>query len=161
PMCGHCLIGVATTLVASGMKAAVEPVTSLRIETPAGLVTAEVAVEGGRVGAGSLVYVESFVLQCRVPVRAPGLGRVAVSFADGGDFYCLVDADALGLELGAHTEAAMVGMAKKIIPAVNEQLDIRHPRRPDINRCYQTLLTSAKVTTGDFRQAIICPPGSL
>jgi proline racemase len=27
PMCGHCLIGVATTLVASGMKPAVEPMT--------------------------------------------------------------------------------------------------------------------------------------
>jgi len=45
PMCGHCLIGVCTSLVATGMRPQVEPVTKLKIKTPAGLVEAEVAVE--------------------------------------------------------------------------------------------------------------------
>ena len=71
PMCGHCLIGVATTIVATGMKPAVEPATRLRIETPAGLVEAEVQVSGGRVGAVSFVNVESFVLYDRVPIEVP------------------------------------------------------------------------------------------
>ncbi len=161
PMCGHCLIGVATTLVAGGMKAAVEPVTRLRIETPAGLVEAEVEFSDGRVGAVSFVNVESFLLHDRVSVEVPDLGTLTVSVAYGGDFYCFVDADALSLELAPHTEGALVAAAKKIMPAVNEQLDIRHPKRPDINRCYQTQFTSAKTTTGDFKQAIICPPGSI
>jgi proline racemase len=52
-------------------------------------------------------------------------------------------------------------VAAKIIPAVNQQLKIAHPKRPDINRCYMTLFTSAKVTTGDVKQAILCPPGAL
>jgi proline racemase len=81
--------------------------------------------------------------------------------AYGGDFYCFVDADALGVELGAHTEPRMVEVATKVIPALNQQLAIRHPKRPDINRCYMTLLTSAKTTSGDVKQAIICPPGAL
>ncbi len=161
PMCGHCLIGVATTVVANGMKAAVEPRVPIRIETPAGLVEAEVEVSGGRVGAVRFVNVESFVLYDDVEVVVPELGRMKVSIAYGGDFYCFVDADALGLELAAHTEPEMVAVAKKVIPAVNAQLQIRHPKRPDINRCYQTLLTSARTTTGDVKQAIICPPGSL
>ncbi len=161
PMCGHCLIGVATTLVANGMKPAIEPVTELKIETPAGLVEAEVEFSGGRVGAVSFVNVESFLLYDRVEVDVPDLGRITVSIAYGGDFYCFVDADALGLELAPHTEPQMVAAAKALLPAVNAQLGIRHPKRPDINRCYQTLLTSTKVTAGDFKQAIICPPGSL
>ena len=161
PMCGHCLIGVATTLVAGGMKAAVEPVTPLRIETPAGLIEAEVEFTGGRIGAVSFVNVESFLLHDRATVDVPDLGRLTVSVTYGGDFYCFVDADALGVELAAHTEPEMVAAARKIIPAVNRQLSIRHPKRPDINRCYQTLFTSARTSTGDCKQAIICPPGSL
>ena len=43
PMCGHCIIGTATTLLASGMVQAAEPLTMVRIETPAGLVSCEVA----------------------------------------------------------------------------------------------------------------------
>ena len=159
PMCGHCLIGVATTIVATGMKAAVEPATRLRIETPAGLVEAEVEVAGGRVGAVSFVNVELFVLYDRVPVEVPDYGRLTVSIAYGGDFYCFVDADAIGVELAPHCEPQMLAVAQKVIPAVNEQLSIRHPKRPDINRCYQTLLTSAATTVGDYRQAIMCPPG--
>ena len=161
PMCGHCLIGVATTLVANGMKRPTEPTTSLTIETPAGLVEAEVEFKGGRVGSASFINVESFLLHDRVDIDVPRLGSVNLSIAYGGDFYCFVDADALELELAAHTEPQMVAAAKAILPVVNAELPIRHPKRPDINRCYQTLFTSAKVATGDFKQAIICPPGSL
>ena len=47
PMCGHGTIGVATVLVETGMVAVTEPVTTIRLDTPAGLVVAEVAVEDG------------------------------------------------------------------------------------------------------------------
>jgi len=55
----------------------------------------------------------------------------------------------------------MIAAAARIIPALNRQLVVRHPDRPDINRCYQTLFTSSRTTCGDVAQAIICPPGSL
>src|ERR1044072_2628837 len=54
PMCGHGTIGVATVLVETGMVEVVEPVTTIRLDTPAGLVAAEVAVEGGRGKHGTL-----------------------------------------------------------------------------------------------------------
>src|SRR6185503_14162958 len=44
PMCGHGTIGVATVLVETGMVPVTEPVTTIRLDTPAGLVVAEVAV---------------------------------------------------------------------------------------------------------------------
>src|SRR6476469_1920802 len=47
PMCGHGTIGVATVLVETGMVEVTEPVTTVRLDTPAGLVMAEVAVEDG------------------------------------------------------------------------------------------------------------------
>ena len=47
PMCGHGTIGVATVLVETGMVEVIEPVTRIRLDTPAGLVVADVAVEDG------------------------------------------------------------------------------------------------------------------
>ena len=48
PMCGHGTIGVATVLVETGRVAVTEPETVVRLDTPAGLVEARVAVDGGR-----------------------------------------------------------------------------------------------------------------
>src|SRR5262245_59172875 len=47
PMCGHGTIGVATVLVETGLVPVVEPVTTVRLDTPAGLVIAEVDVRDG------------------------------------------------------------------------------------------------------------------
>src|SRR4029453_17918721 len=44
PMCGHGTIGVATALVETGGVPVVEPVTTVRLDTPAGLVVASVEV---------------------------------------------------------------------------------------------------------------------
>lgn len=38
PMCGHCIIGTATTVVSEGMVKVIEPVTTVRFDTPAGIV---------------------------------------------------------------------------------------------------------------------------
>ncbi|MFD9615481.1 proline racemase family protein, partial [Streptomyces sp. NPDC059083] len=42
PMCGHGTIGVATALVEAGMVPVTEPVTEIRLDTPAGRVVATV-----------------------------------------------------------------------------------------------------------------------
>jgi proline racemase len=161
PMCGHCMIGTAMTGVATGMVAATEPLTAVTIETPAGLVRCEVEVADGRIGGVSFTNVESFLLHRDATIAVEGLGELAIDVAYGGDFSAIVDADPLGLALTPDNDAALVAAAQKIIPAVNSQLAIRHPERSDINRCYQTLLTSAHTTTGDLKQTIVCPPGSL
>jgi proline racemase len=161
PMCGHCIVGTGMTVVATGMVRAREPITTVRIETPAGLVTCEVEVADGRVGSVSFTNVDSFLLHRDARIEVEGLGALTVDVAYGGDFYVMVDADPLGLRLAPENDAELIEAARKIIPAVNAQLAIRHPERPDIERCYQTLFTSAKTTTGDLKQTIVCPPGSL
>jgi proline racemase len=161
PMCGHCMIGTAMTVVATGMMPAKEPLTTVVIETPAGLVTCEVEVQGGRIGGVSFVNVESFLLHRDARLVVERLGELQVEVAYGGDFYVIVDADPLGIQLAPDNDGQLIAAARAIIRAVGEQMAIRHPERPDINRCYQTLFTSTKTTTGDLKQTIVCPPGSL
>ncbi|MDH3690166.1 MAG: proline racemase family protein, partial [Gammaproteobacteria bacterium] len=161
PMCGHCIIGAATTVVATGMVHATEPITTVCFETPAGLVSCDVHVSDETISCVSFVNVESFLLLRDTVVEVAELGRLTVDIAYGGDFYVFVDADALGIQLGPHNDGEIVGAANRIIPAVNAQLEIRHPLRPDINRCYQTLFTTTNTTSGDFKQTVVAPPGSL
>src|SRR4051795_7997035 len=62
PMCGHGTIGVATVLVETGMVPVSEPVTTVRLDTPAGLVSVDVQVEDGRAKHVTLQNVPSFAV---------------------------------------------------------------------------------------------------
>src|SRR5271165_3427535 len=99
PMCGHCIIGTATTVVATGMVPATEPVTRVRFDTPAGLVVCDVAVTNGSVESVSFDNVDSFLLHVEKPLNVEGIGQIKVDIAYGGDFYAVVDADPLNLAL--------------------------------------------------------------
>ncbi len=161
PMCGHCIIGAATTVVATGMVAMREPVTTVRFDTPAGQVTCDVAVGDGAVRSVSFENVDSFVLHDRAVIAVEGIGRTEVSIAYGGDFYAFVDADRIGLELSPHKDARLIDAWRRVRAAVASQLRTVHPERPDIDVCYQVLFTSEKKTAGDYKQTILCPPGSI
>jgi proline racemase len=63
PMCGHGTIGVATVLVETGRVDVREPETVVRLDTPAGLVEARVAVEDGRARAVTIRNVPSFLYE--------------------------------------------------------------------------------------------------
>src|ERR1700680_5015087 len=98
-MAGRCTVAAGATGVASDMVQAREPVTTVRFDTPAGLVTCEVSVNGGRVERVSFDNVGSFLLHRNAALDVEGLGHLTVDIAYGGDFYAFVDADALGLAL--------------------------------------------------------------
>lgn len=161
PMCGHCIIGAATTVVESGMIAVSSPKTTVRFDTPAGIVTCDVDVSGGKARGVSLVNVPSFLLHQDARVTVDGLGPLNLDVAYGGDFYAIVDADTLGIEIRPDNDGPLVAAARAIVPAVNAQLRVEHPDRPDIARCYEVLFTTAKATAGDVKHAVVSPPGAM
>jgi proline racemase len=160
PMCGHCMIGVATTIVDTGMVRSADETTKLVFETLAGLVEATVHVRDGSVDGVTLRNVPSFLLLRDATVATPTLGALTLDVAFGGDFYAIVDADRLGLDLLPENEGPAAAAAAEIIRAVNDQLTVIHPDHPEINRCYETLFVTAKVRTGDVRHAVVSPPGA-
>ena len=161
PMSGHNIIGAAMTVVSTGMVRATEPVTTVRFDTPAGLVPCDVAFENGTIGPVSFNNVESFLLCDRASLRIETYGDLTVDVAYGGDMYVFIDADEIGVELAPHNDAQLIDASIKVRHAVAEQLETVHPERPEINTCYQVLFTSEKKTVGDYKQTILCPPGSL
>ncbi len=160
PMCGHCMIGVATTVVETGMVPATEGIVELTFETLAGAVKAMVHVDDGSVKRVTLANVGSFVWADGVTLETRDHGRVLADIAFGGDFYAIVDADSIGLELSPGSEVEAARAAAQIIAAVDEQIHIEHPDDPAITRCYETLFTTRRTTRGDYRHAVISPPGA-
>ncbi len=99
PMCGHGTIGVATVLVETGMVEVTEPVTTIRLDTPAGLVVAEVEVRDGRALSVTLRNVPSFSAGLDRTVDVPGLGPITYDMAFGGNFYAILGAEMLGVDV--------------------------------------------------------------
>src|SRR5512142_1860941 len=97
PMCGHGTIGVATVLVETGMVEVTEPVTTIRLDTPAGLVVVDVRVEDGAARSVTLTNVPSFLLQRDATVKVEGFGDVTYDMAFGGNFYAILPITSLGL----------------------------------------------------------------
>src|SRR5512144_1979913 len=86
PMCGHGTMGIATVLVETGMVPVTEPVTVVRLDTPAGLVTADVAVRDGRARSVTITNVPSFSYALDQTVKVPGLGELSYDMAYGGNW---------------------------------------------------------------------------
>lgn len=101
-MCGHGAIGVATALVALGMVDVVEPATELTLDTPVGPVQAVVSVHGGVPRSVRLRNVPSFVTERDVDLPVPGLGRVRLDVAWGGNWFAILAES----EVGARVEFA-------------------------------------------------------
>ena len=162
PMCGHCVIGTATTIVAEQMVAVHEPITDVVLHTLAGLVKAQVHVVDGEPIAVTITNVESFLLMQDQAISVDGIGQIEIDLGYGGDFYPIVDADELGIELTAANEPVIVATAKKIRDAVQAQLTVAHPENPAIDSCYQVQFISNRTeNAGHIRNTVVAPPGAM
>jgi proline racemase len=162
PMCGHGTIGVATVLVETGMVAVTEPVTAIRLDTPAGLVVAEVAVRDGRAESVTLRNVPSFGYQLDATVEVPGFGRVGLDVAFGGNFYAIVGLDQLGIPFtpaDARVRQRMLDAGLSIMDAVTEQLAPVHPEDPLITGCHHVYLAAPGSDARHSRHAMAIHPG--
>ena len=136
PLCGHGTIGVATALVEKKLVKVVEPVTTIRLDTPAGLVVVDVAVEHGRAKSVTLTNVPSFCLALDQKVNVPGLGELTYDIAYGGNFYAIVPVERVGLEFKRENGQKFLDLGLAISDAINEQNRPVHPENPDIAICH-------------------------
>jgi proline racemase len=141
PMCGHGTIGVATVLVETGMVEVREPETVVRLDTPAGLVEARVAVQGGRARSVSLRNVPSFLLERDRSVSLNG-PRLAYDMAFGGNFYALLPASSAGLEVDPARAGELIDRGLEIMAAINESQRPVHPADARISGCRHVVFTA-------------------
>ncbi len=159
PMCGHGTIGTATVLVETGMVPVVEPVTTIRLDTPAGLVVADVQVKDGHAEAVTIRNVPSFSYALDQVVTVEGHGLVPYDIAFGGNFYAIVDLGDLGIPLDRSRKEDLIRAGLAVMEAINQQDKPVHPLRPDISGCHHVYLKSPESTAEYSRHAMAIYPG--
>ena len=159
PMCGHGTIGTATVLVETGMVEVTEPVTVIRLDTPAGLVIARVQVEGTRATSVTIENVPSFVTELDAIVEVPGIGEVRYDMAYGGNFYAIVELSELGQEFGKEHAPELLELGLSIMNAINDTNPPVHPENPAIDHVHHVQLVAADSTAQFSRHAMAIYPG--
>jgi proline racemase/trans-L-3-hydroxyproline dehydratase len=132
-MCGHAVIGAATTLVETGMVKVEEPETLVKFDTPVGLVQARVHIENGRVGEVSFDNTPVFVYQTDSRISVSGMGEISVDIVYSGGFFAMITSQQIGLELIPMNVESLVNMGMHILSAVNSQISVQHPEIDNIN----------------------------
>lgn len=159
PMCGHGTIGVATVLVETGMVEVKEPVTTIRLDTPAGLVVVDVRVEDGSAKAVTLRNVPSFALALDRTVKVAGWGEVAYDVAFGGNFFAFVELDDLGIPFDRANKNRIMEAGLAVMAAINEQDRPVHPGNPEINGVHHVYMAAPGSTAAHSRHAMAIHPG--
>jgi proline racemase len=159
PMCGHGTIGVATVLVETGMVAVTEPVTTIRLDTPAGLVVAEVHVEDGAARAVTIRNVPSFLLTRDSTVEVKGFGPVSYDMAFGGNFYAILPIEQLGIPFERSQGQRILDAGLAVMEAINEQARPVHPANPEIAVCHHVQLVAPGSDARQSRHAMAIHPG--
>jgi proline racemase len=161
-MSGSNTICVVTALIETGMVAAQEPRTTLRLDTPAGLVQVEAEVRGGKVKSVTFQNVPAFAVHLDAKVEVPELGTVTVDVAYGGMFYVVADAQPFGLRLTPDEGRDIVRIGEMIKAAACEQLPVAHPENPGIRGITIAQLTAPPTRPeAAAKNAVIVSTGQL
>jgi proline racemase len=140
-MCGHGTIGTITVAVETGMVKAQEPITTVMLDTPSGLVTTKAEVEDGSVRGVTIRNVPSFLYKRDVVIQVPGVGKVTGDLSYGGDFYLIVDIAELGMELDEVDVDELIRISNKIKKSAVEQCKVQHPQIRDIKEVHGIIIT--------------------
>jgi len=161
PMCGHDTIGVATALIESGMIEPSEPVTTITLDTPAGLVQVKVQVKDNVAREVTFDNVPSFLFARDREIETE-FGKTKVDIAYGGNFYVIVPADEFGLELIPQKATQIIEIGNRIKKAANEQVKIYHPEKSFIDEATHVMFTGKPVKKGsDTKNTVVIPPGAI
>ncbi len=147
-MCGHGIIAVTKVAVETGLIKMKRPETVVRIDSPAGLITAYARIKNGKVGSVYFHNVPSFVLMLDQVVDVPHIGRVRFDLAFGGAFYAFVKAEDVGVRMIAEDYRSLIEKGMAIKRAVMNNFSIPHPFENDLSFLYGTIFTGPAMSSG-------------
>ncbi len=156
-MCGHSTIAAATVLAETGMVEKTEPVTLVKLDTPAGLVTAEVQIKNGNVQEVTFANVPSFLYASEdVPVE--GYGTIHCDVAFGGMAYAIVSAESFGITIEPANIHRLMELGHKVYDVVQPLIGFCHPKQPFMDRIHSVMFTQPGTDGADSREVVILIP---
>jgi proline racemase len=156
-MCGHGIIALTQALLEEGLYPTTAPATTIRWETPAGLVTATADVAAGPLGepvvrSVRFVNVPAYLHAERLLMRPRGVrlfGNAAerkalnVQLAFGGAYYGIVDVAELGMRVVPDQVEALTRAGAAITEALRMDFTPAHPTDASLGFIYGTILVDS------------------
>jgi trans-L-3-hydroxyproline dehydratase len=147
-MCGHGVIALTTVVLEMGLVRREGNPVILRLDTPAGRVTARASLKDGRVQSVAFENVASFVQEADQRVDVPGIGPVRYDLAFGGAYYAYCDAADLNVGLGPADQRAVIDAGMRVKRAIMTSRAIAHPIEKDLGYLYGTIISGAPCSDG-------------
>lgn len=161
-MCGHGIIAVTKVVLETGMFELTEPETTIKLDSPAGLITSHAKVKGGKIESVYFENVPSFVYATDQTVDVPGLGKINFDIAFGGAFYAFVKAEQLGLKMHESEYRELIKKGMMIKRAVMKNFPIKHPFDDDLSFLYGTIFYGQPLSkNADSRNVCIFAEGEV
>jgi proline racemase len=142
-MCGLVIIAIVIVALETGLVPQTAPETTIRIDSPAGLVTAHARITDKKIQRIYFENVPSFVLALDEVIDVPGIGQIQYDIAFGGAFYAYVQAASIGLTCTPKDFAALVQKGMAIKRAIMKTRAIPHPFEDDLSFLYGTIFIGA------------------
>jgi len=161
-MCGHDTMGVCTALLESGMVEPKEPITQIKLDTPAGLLVVDVKVENCSAKEITFTNVPSFVFAKDIGITVPGYGKVTMDISYGGLFYAIIKANDIGLDISPKNTAEIIRVARLCKQAINSQINVYHPEKPYLKEVANIEFSTEPTNpNADFKNVVFAPPGAI
>jgi trans-L-3-hydroxyproline dehydratase len=138
-MCGHGIIAVTKAAIETGLVNAMEPVTTIRIDAPAGQITSNAKIENGKVKSVFFQNVPSFLYLSEQEIEISEIGKVKFDISYGGAFYAYVNADGLEISMKPDNFNQLIHYGMLIKNAVMNKYEIKHPFEDDLSFLYGTI----------------------
>ncbi len=155
-MCGHAIMALGRYALDYGLVVKQDRETPVNIQCPCGLVRAYVQTDNGVTGSVRFESVPAFAYSLGRYVETRDYGPVEIDVGYGGAFYGLVDAGTIGLDVRTSRSRDLVQAASQISKAIEEQIEIIHPKESELAFLYGTILTDGTLGNGGTPSANIC-----
>jgi proline racemase len=162
-MCGHGTIAVGMAMVALGFVPRGEgSTTTIRFETTAGPVTAEVASDGPNVNWTRFENVPAYVAAQDVPLELPGIGPLKADIVWGGNYFGIIDVRGTALRIGPEYGSELSRLGVMAREQLREKVVIQHPASSHIhNFNFVTFWHDATIPGAFYKNVHVFSAGQL
>ena len=138
-MCGHGIIAITKVVVETGLVEMVKPQTIVKIDSPAGLITARAYIENKRVKEVYFENVPSYIVALDNEIEIPEYGKIKYDLAFGGAYYAYVQSADVGLTCYSKDIDKLIQTGREIKKAIVNKVNIEHPFNDDLSFLYGTI----------------------
>jgi proline racemase len=133
-------------------------ITTVRVDTPGGIVVAHAKCSGDRVEHVTVENVPSFATHLNQQLDVPGLGALTVDVAYGGMFYVIVSAGDLGVSIDPENAARIVELGERVRAAAVSSVTVENPAATGFSSVDAVLVASApRAAENHGRSAVVMP----